>query len=228
MESCTSECSICLNPITTPEPNFYECSHKFHAHCSTKWDVTKDSKHEMPTCPVCRAATKNKISMSITNEDKTITVVITNKTDLCICYYDKDVPLEIRTLSALLFGDAKTTSTPQMLYYKIENSVAALFNLCTEIFGSNAIFVYCYYYIQNLKIVQSSYIRLLEKPHKLILEFCLLNFTSVTDVTIDHAYSLKFCVDTDQLDQQIERGEIEEGHIAILNCIRSSARRILE
>ena len=59
-------CSICRDPLNVPETGKVElsCSHAFHLACITRWFSTDGNTR---TCPLCRAAPKEKELVSAAN-----------------------------------------------------------------------------------------------------------------------------------------------------------------
>jgi hypothetical protein len=52
-EGCTSDCSICMEPILKDSRTYfkYECGHALHSNCVRQWMYTNPGR---ATCPVCR------------------------------------------------------------------------------------------------------------------------------------------------------------------------------
>lgn len=63
-------CPVCYEPLDDTEyyDAFYACDHIMHARCSDKWDEARVEQLSAPSCPLCRAQTKQKQCVSFTNE----------------------------------------------------------------------------------------------------------------------------------------------------------------
>jgi len=197
-------CSICHESLSSDTSDtYYECDHAAHLECSKQWDETRVEQCLSPSCPVCRANSKQKVCVTLTTENASLYACLISGKQLIVRNIN-GFDEEIRLTASSMFGESNCDfyNEGNLIRITIPTNLEKLVLFLVLLFNNDAVHVSTFTFSRSIDNVAGIDLDLNKQAHKTIVWFMLLSlmetfdyYDQINEWTKFHQYILTLMAD---------------------------------